>query len=244
MLISVIVPTYNRKNVLRHVLLALINQDVNSYEVIICDDGSNDGTKEMIEQLKNEYKLPYELLYQHQEHIGFRAGQARNMGIKIARGEKLLFIDHDVIPMPNVLGLFNTVWKGTILVGRKKLISLDFYKNITDDIILNNFSEFDTYKHGMLKASLSSFGVIHKEDLDKAEGFDEDFIGWGLEDSELEGRLYDIGIYIRVKVWAYGYHIEHEKNSDKNNMSKETQEIYHYKRKHSKKDGKKILVSR
>ncbi len=51
-MISIIVSTYNRPDALRLVLLALAQQDVDGFEVIVADDGSTDETKQVIESLK------------------------------------------------------------------------------------------------------------------------------------------------------------------------------------------------
>lgn len=233
--ISIIIPTYNRKSVLRHVLLSLTKQRgvIQNFEIIICDDGSDDNTFEMLEDFKKN-NLPFELLYQRQERKMFRAGQARNLGIKIARGKKIIFIDQDVICEPTVLLKLISVQNNFIFTGQKKLVPLNFYKTkITDDVILHDFYKFDSQRHGCIAATLSSLGCINHKDLDKVGGFDEQFVGYGLEDSELIGRLTDTGICLKT-VNAFGYHISHPKNY----ISKYSQNIYHYKRSHKKMENK------
>lgn len=237
---SVIIPTYNRKSVLRHTILALVNQGVDSYEVIVCDDGSDDGTKETVERLSQDFDLPFDLLYQFQKRTEFRAGTARNMGVKIARGEKLVFIDQDVILQPKALARFDKIHDNHFLVGMKKLVKLEFYNKLTDDDILNGMSIFEKTTFGMIMATLSSFGIIFKKDFDKVGGFDEDFIGYGLEDSELMARLTDVKLIYGKMKDCYGYHIAHDYGQ--NIVSRRSQDTFHHKRNNSRHDGKKIPV--
>ena len=82
---SVIVPTYNRKKLLNYTLESLSKQTMNKeeYEIIICDDGSNDNTFELI----RKYEKMMNIKYCYHTHDSFRVALTRNMGINIARGE-------------------------------------------------------------------------------------------------------------------------------------------------------------
>ena len=83
----------NRKETLRQVLLTLADQSIHPdrYEVVVIDDGSTDGTGEMIAELD----VPYRLTYGYQEHAALAT--ARNHGIRLCRGEVMLYIDDDVL---------------------------------------------------------------------------------------------------------------------------------------------------
>ncbi|CAN0364432.1 unnamed protein product, partial [Phaeothamnion confervicola] len=91
----------NRKGVLREVLLSLTDQTLGAdrFEVVLVDDGSTDGTGEMIEELRSQ--LPYSLTYLRQPHSGLAT--ARNTGIRASRGEVILYIDDDVLADPRLL---------------------------------------------------------------------------------------------------------------------------------------------
>lgn len=85
---SVIIPTYNRKHFLAISVESVLNQSFADFELIIVDDGSEDGTKEFIKK----YRDP-RLRYIYQEHKGVSA--ARNQGIKESRGKFICFLDSD-----------------------------------------------------------------------------------------------------------------------------------------------------
>jgi glycosyltransferase involved in cell wall biosynthesis len=236
MRLSVIIPTYNRKNVLRHTILSLINQCIDDYEVIICDDGGNDNTYSELELIKKSFSLPFSLEYCYQERKGFRAGQARNMGICKAKAEKIIFIDQDVLSSQNVLKMFETVENGMFSCGIKKLVPIELYNRISDNDVLDGMRLFLGSTFGHVNATLSSFGAITKHDLDLVEGFDSEFIGYGLEDTELIERLRDIRIRSGTDIRCIGYHIEHEGNV----VSRQSQDIYHHKRNNRTGTGKKV----
>lgn len=91
--VSICIPTYNRKDYLQETLESVLAQTYKNYEIVIVDDGSTDGTEEMI---KN---LGYPVTYHWQENAGDAA--ARNKLIELAKGEYISFIDSDDLLMPD-----------------------------------------------------------------------------------------------------------------------------------------------
>jgi len=91
---SVVIPTFNRKDVLRKCLTALQSQDYPDYEVLVVDGGS-DGTEQMMAQEFPRFRYLYEP----------RSGPsvARNLGIQVATGEIVAFTDDDCLVPPNWL---------------------------------------------------------------------------------------------------------------------------------------------
>ena len=88
-LISVVIPTYQRRDKLKVTLDSVLSQTYENYEVLIMDDGSTDGTKEMV----NSYSDP-RIFYNWQENTGGPA-KPRNNGIKISKGSWIAFLDDD-----------------------------------------------------------------------------------------------------------------------------------------------------
>ncbi len=93
--ISVIIPTYNRCELLRRALLSVFAQTLLPIEVVIIDDGSTDGTNAMLRQ-----EFPA-VSYYCQENNG--VSSARNLGIKHTTGDWLAFLDSDDEWLPEKL---------------------------------------------------------------------------------------------------------------------------------------------
>ncbi len=97
---SVIIPTYNRA---QQLLLTLTSFETQTYpkqlfEVIVADDGSTDGTKEMVEGFKASYPLTY---VSHPEQRGRSA--VRNLGMRRAKGIYIIFCDADFLVLPHFI---------------------------------------------------------------------------------------------------------------------------------------------
>ncbi len=245
-LISVIVSTYNWPHALQLVLTALNNQTDNNFEVIIVDDGSTSTTKEMIEQFKTIACFPLKHLWQ--EDKGFRLSRARNMGIKEARGDYIVFMDGDCIVRPNFILnhriLANT---GYYVAGNRILLAQTFSHNLLNlQLDVSNKSLFYWLKQRLLKHinrwhTLFAFGLnsnarykhakkwqkakgcnmaFWRQDLLNIQGFEEEISGWGYEDSDLMIRLINNGIRRKSGYFATTIlHIWH-KEADRSNESK------------------------
>lgn len=96
---SLVVASFNRLDELKELFPSLDAQifDLSLVEVIIVDDGSNDGTDTFVKQ----YKAPYDINYYHQANQG--PGAARNLGMKMSNGDYILFTDSDCIWPPDYL---------------------------------------------------------------------------------------------------------------------------------------------
>ena len=87
MKVSVVIPTYNRKHTLTRAIESILSQTIKPLEIIIVDDGSNDGTREWIKE-----KYPF-IKYLNQNNSGVSA--SRNRGIFSANGNWIAFLDSD-----------------------------------------------------------------------------------------------------------------------------------------------------
>ena len=89
--ISVIVPIYNVEKYLEKCLQSLKNQKFESYEVILVDDGSTDNSRKIAESYENSYRETFVLVSQENKGLS----EARNTGMKYAKGKYICFVDSD-----------------------------------------------------------------------------------------------------------------------------------------------------
>ena len=201
--ISVVIPTYNRKLILKKCLLALehqiLNKNINSYEVIVIDDGSTDGTTNWLEE--NKENFPHVVLYE-QSHGG--PALARNLGVLKSKSEIIIFIDSDLVVLDNFL--INHVDK--LLNYWKK-----YNKNCFTYGSVINTSNFENPKkenHKITDISFAYFATgnvaISRDLLLKVGLFDSSFSLYGWEDLELGERLKQFGTKLIKCPKAKGFH--------------------------------------
>ncbi|MDD3375259.1 MAG: glycosyltransferase family 2 protein [Candidatus Omnitrophica bacterium] len=104
-LISVIVPAYNRAEMLTRAIKSVLAQDYINFEIIVVDDASTEDIKQAVESFKDERIL----YFRQQENRG--AAAARNIGMRKARGEYLAFLDSDDEFVPNRLSRLLEVFR-------------------------------------------------------------------------------------------------------------------------------------
>jgi glycosyltransferase involved in cell wall biosynthesis len=98
-LISVVIPTYNRVLLLQKAIASILAQTYNNWELIVVDDGSTDGTSQLIRSMTDARISVLEL--PHSGHIGC----LRNTGVRAGKGEWVAFLDSDDVWMPYKLEL-------------------------------------------------------------------------------------------------------------------------------------------
>ncbi len=148
--VSVIIPSYNRKSELGQLLSALAGQTLphRSFEVIVVDDGSDDGTREWLADHASGFG--FSCAWFAQEHQG--PGAARNRGMRHAAGDIFAFIDTDCIPQPDWLEqLIRPFAAGGVgAVGGREII------NERDPLLMRCF-------HYLMTAPLTTGGMRGKE---------------------------------------------------------------------------------
>lgn len=220
MLLSVIIPTYNRSQILKECLHALYHQDLpeKDYEVVVVDDGSTDDTKRTVQSFKTRHK---NLQYHYQRNQG--QGIARNFGISKANGDVVIFIGDDIIVVEDfltehlryhlrysseneaVLGF--TTWHPKLKITR-------FMSWLTDgSSILGKFGghQFAYEKlRGKMEADYNFFytsNISLKRSLVDKYPFDPSFSKYGWEDIELGYRLHKrVNLKLYYNPRAIGYH--------------------------------------
>ncbi len=98
-LASVIIPTYNRRDLLHEAILSVVNQTYRPIECVVVDDGSQDDTSEWMEQWIELYHTPdFTIKYIQKENGG--APSARNLGTENSTGEFIQYLDSDDVLYP------------------------------------------------------------------------------------------------------------------------------------------------
>jgi len=242
--VSLIITTYNWPEALFLVLKSVKNQLRMPDEIIVADDGSNKETASLIKKFSKEFKL--RIIHSWQEDEGFRAAMSRNKAIAKAKGDYIIMIDGDMILHPNfVKDHICFAKKNSFVQGMRAKLSEQKSNEImkTKDIHFKNFDKgLKSKRYGIKNTFLASIFsgtcyinklnmlqtcnmAFYKNDALKINGFNEDFIGWGREDSEFGARMLNSKIARRdLRFSAVAYHIHHEGNSRK--MLDHNHEIY------------------
>jgi glycosyltransferase involved in cell wall biosynthesis len=214
--LSVIIPTHNRKAILQRAIRAYGQQTLppDTFEVLIVDDGSTDGTPEVVSQCA--MTSPASLRCLGQENRGQAA--ARNHGISEARGCIILFADDDVIPAPDMLEE-HLSWHNTHPRPNFAVLGyIDWAPEVCPTPFMRWLSHAGPYSsYGYLRpgqeASVGNFytgnASVKLEFLRKAGLFDEAFQSYGMEDAELGYRLFKNGMRLLYNPGAVGYHWKH-----------------------------------
>jgi len=132
--VSVIIPTFNRSAILSKTLAALTHQTYprELIEVVISDDGSADP----IEPVARQYDRNFRITYVRQEDRGYRLAAVRNLGMRAASHQHFVFLDADVLPVPNLVEAYMKYFHVTdqaVLIGLRRYVCAD---ELTDQHVL------------------------------------------------------------------------------------------------------------
>lgn len=213
--ISVVIPTYNRLDTLQHVIPTLLAQDLpaGSYELLVCDSLSTDGTKEYLAGINAEHP--------NVRHLpGAYSGRAmaRNAGIAAAQGDVVLFNDSDILASPDLLSRHlqhHRAQENIAVVGLEVQVKdLGDYAFKRDHPLERGFLHKPERKRLPWLYFLTGNASVRREALVRAGSFDESFTGYGHEDLELGYRLEKAGIRILYEPLAVNYHCQDVPHDD------------------------------
>jgi glycosyltransferase involved in cell wall biosynthesis len=227
MKVSLIITTYNSPQFLELVLKSVLIQTYMPDEIVIADDGSKSEivklNKKHLEKLKLNYK------YVWQEDKGFRAALIRNKAVLSTTGDYIIGIDGDMVLDKNFIkDHLKYAEKNVYIQGKRVLLNSEITKKalitkninfkffskglknrknaIHSDILARIFSKTNNSLKGIKTCNFSMF----KEDILKINGFNNEFIGWGREDSEFLARFLNSGgKRFDLMFNAIAYHLYH-----------------------------------
>ena len=228
-LISVIVTTYNREDALEAVLRSLGRQTDRVFEVVVADDGSTAATAAVINAWKG--KVGRCLDHVWHEDRGFRAAEIRNRAILTSRGAYCIFLDGDCIVRPDFVGTHRRLAEpGYFVTGNRILLSRELTERVLREGLTPESWSFGRWLAQRLRGRVNRLSAllhlplgplrqlrrhawrgarscnlaVWRSDLDRVDGFDADYSGWGKEDSDIIVRLLHAGVCRKDGVFATG----------------------------------------
>lgn len=231
---ALLISTYNWPEAIELVLNSALAQSVFFTEIIIADDGSNEDTKQLIEQFQQKTDMPIHHIWQ--EDLGFRKSKILNKAIAQTTADYIIQVDGDCIMHENfVEDHVKAAQKGVYLYGSrvnilpnfvadifaKKQINFNFFskqiKNKTRSLHIPFLSKFYKIHDGISKKFRGCNVSYWRDDFIAINGYNEDFEGWGREDSDLVIRMGNNGVKAkRIRYAGIVFHIHHKINSKQN----------------------------
>ncbi len=223
---SVVIPSYNSRDGLESLLRSLDRQRVDpdtSFEVVVVDDGSTDGTADLVHRLDLSLDLRY--VFKPRTPSSGRAA-ARNTGIGAATGDVVIFVDADQVVPPRFVAehaAYHRRSSALAVVGPRGNVG-----TVACDLAMQD-PPAETVHVGDVDSRESAFAVLgHNLDSIAAGwhffftcnasagrahllaigGFDERFNGWGLEDTDLAYRLRKRGLKFAYNPAAVSFHLQ------------------------------------
>lgn len=234
--ISVITTIYNRPEHLRLMAASLAAQTRVPDELIVADDGSNDATVAALNRQLAGGPIPAKVV--RQEKDGYRLAAARNLAVRAAAGDYLLFLDCDIALLPDAVAVHErNAAAGRLLCGNRALLNEAATRALFEIRPAPAATDWEQAwaaadRHELPEAErlfalharrrrwhlarphkpklLGCHFSLFREDIVRVNGFDENFVGWGYEDDDFARRLYKIGVTPRSVIGpARAMHLWH-----------------------------------
>ncbi|KJG14040.1 MULTISPECIES: glycosyltransferase [Photobacterium] len=235
--IEVIMSAYNNVEDLKLVLEGFKNQTDDNFSLCIADDGSTDELANLLTEFKH---APFSIRHIWHEDKGFRRAAILNKALASSTADYIIFTDSDCIPAINFIAdhhhlaslnhytvgirvylkekLSQDIRNGTLPATQLKntcyLLLQSIRGNVSKPEQAIYFPDWSLSIVKKLKPNLTRFGsnlAMSRESLLKINGFDEDFEGWGYEDTDLLWRIEQIGLTPRGYLGrCRQYHLNHK----------------------------------
>jgi glycosyltransferase involved in cell wall biosynthesis len=241
MKLSVLSTVYNRPRHAAFLLRALALSARRPDEVILADDGSDPPALRAMEEAAAAAPFPVKIV--RQTHEGARRSASRNLAIRAATGDYLLFFDCDMAPLPDTLSVHEALARPRrVLEGNRFFLDKETTEGLfaldalSADDLEKAFARGDGAEALAAEAAhakamkwrrwhlarphkpklLGCHFSLFKEDAARVNGFDENFKGWGYEDDDFARRLYRAGVEpASVILRARAVHLFHPSDAPK-----------------------------
>lgn len=232
---ALLISTYNWKEALDLIFKSILEQTKMPDEILIADDGSREDTKALIIEFSKSIAIPVKHFWQ--EDLGFRKSKILNIAVANTKADYIIQIDGDCILNKNFIkDHTNEASKNTYLYGSRvnvlpnyvstvfdlKKIHFNYFskeiKNKSRTLYLPFLSKLYKKNDGISKRFRGCNVSYWRSDFLSINGYNEEFEGWGREDSDMVLRMGNLGVKAkRIRYAGIIYHIHHQINS-KNNL--------------------------
>ncbi len=237
--VSLVIATYNWPKALACCLESVLRQSRFPDEVVIADDGSGSDTREVIEAFRNKTSIPVQHIW-HEDH-GFRLAHIRNRANVAAKHPYIIQVDGDLILHRHFVKDHAEAASPHCFIGGSRVLldpelsasilekgkaDLHFYSTG----IHNRFNALHSAFWGNLLSAIvktnNAFNIrgcnmsYWKDDFVRVNGYNENYTGWGREDTDLVFRFYHNGLKRTFfKLRGVAWHLWH-KEADRSELLK------------------------
>ena len=236
--ISIVIPLYNRREMLGRTLAMITHQTypLDLIEVVVADDGSSDDPISMI----SEFQDVLDIQYVRQKDLGYRLAEVRNLGIRSSKHDYVILLDCDMAPVPTMVETYarrlevstralycghrryvdaNHIGVEDISKSPSSMLALPDIETVNEkmkrdghvlDWRMPMYRQTDNLRFEKYPFRAVCGGNIgfHKSLFERVGEFDEEFKAWGKEDTEWGFRVWNRGEYIVPLYEACGLHME------------------------------------
>lgn len=219
-LVSVIITTHNRKEMLVKAIESVLGQTYKKLECIVVDDASTDGTREHITEYINNKRILYYYISENESRGG---NYARNVGLENASGDVVAFLDDDDEWLSTKIEkqLFKLSEENQfVYCGRIFGTGIEFYKLYEEDIKNCKYKEGDLSKEVLVHViGVTSTIMVKHQLIDKVGKFDENLKAWQEYDLCIRLLQNTKAAIVRENLVLYRMQID-DKSRNTNNIDK------------------------
>ncbi len=227
--VSLLISTYNWPEALELCLLSVLKQTVLPNEILIADDGSKNDTKEFIDKFRKLTSIPIKHVWHKDD--GFRKTIILNEAVRVGSFDYIIQTDGDILLHSNFIqDHLESAKPNYFIRGSRSLIDESRTKELLRDKVcqlkwtdVGLGNKFNSIYNPLLNKLFSVFNAprsiegvkgcnfsFWKKDFIKVNGFNNDIVGWGREDSELAIRMINSGVLKKhLKFKAVCFHLHH-----------------------------------
>ena len=239
--LTLVITTYNNVKPLHLCLKSVAAQTILPDEIVIGDDGSTEETRQLIDEWRTKLTVP--IVHVWQEDEGFRLSRIRNKAFAAAKHDYIVMIDGDIVLERHFIEDHKRLIKPNYFICGSRIrmkralserylqshrstlplswIPCDRFFNAVRCVPLSVLLA-DSYGQRPVDKGRSCNMSFWKSDIVKVNGFNEDFVGWGLEDSDFIVRLLQAGVKKRfLKFGGIQYHLWHNEREMNNREERE-----------------------